>query len=245
MFTLKGKRKMLLIVGLGNPGREYALTRHNIGFLTLDILAERHNIEIKRHRFEAYFGEGYIGTKKVMLVKPDTYMNNSGCAVRDLVHWYKLEPEELLVIYDDADLPEGYIRIREGGSAGTHNGMRSIIYQLGLDDFPRIRVGIGKAAHDMVHHVLSMPEGEALELLKGAMKDAADAAELIAAGEIKEAQARFNRKPPKAPKEEKSPKEEKGIEKEKAAKGESKQKQTDTQEKPECSTENAGENTDA
>ncbi len=188
---------MKIIVGLGNPGKEYEMTRHNIGFLTLDILAERHNIEIRRNRFQAYFGEGFIASQKVMLVKPDTFMNNSGCAVRDLVNYYKIEHGDLILIYDDADLPEGYIRIREGGSAGTHNGMRSVIYQLGYDDFPRVRVGIGKAEHDMIHHVLSMPKGEDMELLKKAMLDAARSVELIAAGDIAEAQASFNRKPPK------------------------------------------------
>lgn len=176
------------------------MTRHNIGFLTLDALGARHDIEMRRNRFEAYFGEGYIEGKKVMLIKPDTYMNHSGIAVREFVRYYKAEPEELLLIYDDADLEAGDIRIRAGGSAGTHNGMRSVIYQLGFDTFPRIRVGIGKAPHDMVHHVLSMPEGEEWEKLKAAMLGAADAAELIATGRLQEAQARFNRRKAKKPK---------------------------------------------
>lgn len=192
---------MMIIVGLGNPGKEYEMTRHNIGFLTLDILARKHGIEIRRNRFQAYFGEGFIGGRKVMLVKPDTYMNNSGCAVRELVNYYKTEPDELMVIYDDADLPEGYIRIRDGGSAGTHNGMRSVVYQLGYDNFPRVRVGIGKAEYNMIQHVMSMPKGEDLERLKAAMYDAAAAAELIVRGDIQEAQARYNRKPPKVQKE--------------------------------------------
>lgn len=188
---------MYIIVGLGNPGREYEKTRHNIGFMTLDILAERYDIEIKRNRFQAYFGEGHIGAEKVLLVKPDTYMNNSGIAVREVFNWYKIEHHQLILIYDDADLQEGYIRIRECGSSGTHNGMRSVIYQLGFDDFPRVRVGIGKAEHNMIQHVLTMPQGEDMELLQKAMRDAADAAEMIVKGQLKEAQKDFNRKPPK------------------------------------------------
>lgn len=199
---------MYIIVGLGNPGREYEKTRHNIGFMTLDILAARYDAEIKRNRFQAYFGETNIAGEKTILVKPDTFMNNSGIAVRDIFNWYKIEHEKLVLIYDDADLPEGYIRIREGGSAGTHNGMRSVIYQLGFDDFPRVRVGIGKAEHNMIQHVLSMPQGEDMELLKKAMNDAADAAELIVKGQIQEAQARFNRKPPKKKAEDESASEE-------------------------------------
>ena len=192
---------MYIIAGLGNPGREYENTRHNIGFMTLDILAARYDIEIRRTRFQACFGEGSIGTEKVLLLKPETFMNNSGVAVRDFFNWYKPTHDRLLLIYDDADLPEGYIRIREGGSAGTHNGMRSVIYQLCFDDFPRVRVGIGKAEHDMVHHVLGMPQGEERLLLQKAMTDAADAVEMIVKGQMQQAQAQFNHKPPKPPKE--------------------------------------------
>lgn len=189
---------MFVIVGLGNPGKEYERTRHNMGFMTLDALASRSGIQISRHHFRAYFGEGFLGAKKVVLAKPNTFMNNSGYAVRDLVNWYKITPEELILIYDDADIPEGFIRVREGGSAGTHNGMRSVIYQLGFDDFPRVRIGIGSAQYNMIQHVLTMPQGESAVLLQKAILDAADAVELIVAGELHEAQARFNRKPPKA-----------------------------------------------
>ncbi len=191
---------MFVIVGLGNPGKEYEKTRHNMGFMTLDVLGARHAIDITRHNFRAYFGEGRIGGQRVALAKPDTFMNNSGWAVRDLVNWYKIEPRELIVIYDDADIPEGYIRVREGGSAGTHNGMRSVVYQLGFDDFPRVRVGIGSAQYNMIQHVLTMPQGESALALEKAIGDAADAVELIVAGELHQAQARFNRKPPKPPK---------------------------------------------
>lgn len=186
---------MYLIVGLGNPGREYAQTRHNIGFMTLDILASRHGIDIVRSNFRCVFGEGRFGAEKTVLAKPQTFMNNSGWAVRDLVNWYKTEPAQLILIYDDADIPLGTIRIREGGTSGSHNGMKSVIYQLGFDDFPRIRVGIGspEGERDLVAHVMSMPRGEGAELLQKALGDAADAAELIVSGNIAEAQARFNK----------------------------------------------------
>ncbi len=190
---------MFIILGLGNPGREYQNTRHNIGFMTLDILADRYDIDICRHNFRSYFGEGRIGAERVVLAKPDTFMNNSGWAARDLVNWYKCENSELIVIYDDIDIPIGTLRIREGGSSGTHNGMRSIIYQLGFDNFPRIRVGIGHpdGQRNLVSHVLGAPDAEERAHIKSAMNSAADAAELIVRGELKEAQARFNKRPKK------------------------------------------------
>lgn len=190
---------MHLIVGLGNPGREYADTRHNIGFMTLDILSGRHGIDIRRNNFRSLFGEGRIGAEKVILAKPQTYMNNSGWAVRDLVNWYHCENENLVLIYDDVDIPLGAIRIREGGSSGSHNGMKSVIYQLGFDNFPRIRVGIGstEGERDLIAHVMSMPVGEGRKLLEQALRDAADAVEMIAGGRLAEAQARFNKRPKK------------------------------------------------
>ena len=111
---------MFLVLGLGNPGREYQNTRHNIGFMTLDILADRYNVDICRHNFRSVFGEGRIGTERVVLAKPETFMNNSGWAARDLLNWYKCENSELIVIYDDIDLPIGTLRVRAGGSSGTH-----------------------------------------------------------------------------------------------------------------------------
>lgn len=203
---------MYIIVGLGNPGREYENTRHNVGYMTLDILADRLGIEIKRHNFRAVFGEGHIGGSKVVLAKPETYMNLSGWSVMELCNWYKPEHAQLIVIYDDIDIPLGTIRIRGNGSAGTHNGMRNIVYQLGYDDFPRIRVGIGRTDGErtLVSHVLGVPSGEDRELLIRAMGDAADAAELIVKGELQEAQARFN----KRPKKEKPQKEQQSGEKE-------------------------------
>ncbi|HOG00569.1 MAG TPA: aminoacyl-tRNA hydrolase [Clostridia bacterium] len=187
---------MFVILGLGNPGREYAMTRHNIGFMTLDALASRHGIDIRRENFRSVFGEGRVGDERVVLAKPLTFMNNSGWAARDLVNWYKVEPRQLLVVYDDADIPLGTIRVREGGSSGSHNGMKSVIYQLGFDDFPRVRVGIGapEGERDIVAHVLSKPSGEEMEKLRSAIFETADAVELIVAGRLAQAQARFNKR---------------------------------------------------
>ena len=190
---------MFIIVGLGNPGREYAGTRHNAGFMVLDILAERFDIEIKRHNFHAVFGEGFVDGQKVVLVKPETFMNESGRAVREIFAWYKCSPEQLLIIYDDIDIPLGDIRIRGGGSAGTHNGMRSVIYQLCFDSFPRIRVGIGQAQgqRGLIAHVLGAPQGEEKSLFDQGLSQAADGAELIVQGKLLDAQSRFNKRPKK------------------------------------------------
>ncbi|MBO4991319.1 MAG: aminoacyl-tRNA hydrolase [Firmicutes bacterium] len=135
---------MYIIVGLGNPGKQYEQTRHNMGFITIDQLAEKHSISVTKLKHKALVGEGYFGTKKVMLVKPQTYMNLSGQSVREIMAYYKEDIEHLMVVYDDIDLEPGALRIRAKGSAGTHNGMRSILYDLQEDGFPRIRLGIGK-----------------------------------------------------------------------------------------------------
>ena len=134
---------MKIIAGLGNPGREYESTKHNVGFMTLDLLADKLGISISKEKFKALIGEGRIGTEKIILVKPQTYMNLSGESIREVVGFYKIDIEDLIVIYDDIDIPAGTLRIRSKGSAGTHNGMRSVVYQLQEDGFPRIRVGIG------------------------------------------------------------------------------------------------------
>ncbi len=135
---------MYLVVGLGNPGRKYAHTRHNVGFDVVDVLAQRNNISIARVKCKAVVGEGLIAGQRAALALPQTFMNLSGESVVELNNWYKPERDQLIVCYDDVDLPEGKLRFRPGGSAGTHNGMRNIIYLLGRDDFPRVRVGIGR-----------------------------------------------------------------------------------------------------
>ncbi len=151
----------MLIIGLGNPGSEYERTRHNIGFLALDHLATRWGITFsKEKRFQALFGEGNLAGQKVRLLKPTTYMNNSGQAVRACTDWYKCSSDQILVIYDDMDLPVGKIRLRSNGSAGGHNGMKSIISHLGTQEFARLRLGIGRSPHqsaaqgNAVGHVL-------------------------------------------------------------------------------------------
>ncbi len=145
---------MYLIVGLGNPGRDYARTRHNVGFVALDYLAQCYNIPVERLKFKGAYGEGRIAGEKCTLLKPHTYMNLSGESVRDCAEFYKVPPENIIVMYDDVALPVGSVRIRPGGSAGGHNGMKSIIYQLNSDQFPRVRFGVGAPEHDMVNHVL-------------------------------------------------------------------------------------------
>ncbi|MBR6006687.1 MAG: aminoacyl-tRNA hydrolase, partial [Clostridia bacterium] len=123
---------MYIIIGLGNPGREYAKTRHNVGYMTADTLAEKLGVSVTRKGFRSVYGEGRIGAEKVVIAKPETFMNNSGYAAVDLMNWYKPEHDRLIVIYDDIDLPCGALRIRSNGSAGTHNGMRSVTEQLGF-----------------------------------------------------------------------------------------------------------------
>ena len=148
---------MYLIVGLGNPGAKYAHTRHNVGFDVLDALSKKLNVSISRERDNALIGECFVGGQKVILAMPQTYMNLSGEAVMPLANYFKIPPENLLVVYDDIDLPQGHIRIRKNGSAGTHNGMRSIIAHTPSQEFPRIRVGVGAKPEgwELVNWVLS------------------------------------------------------------------------------------------
>ncbi len=135
---------MLLIVGLGNPGSKYEHTRHNVGFDCVEIIAQKLNVNVDKKKSKALIGETYIGSEKVILAKPQTYMNLSGQAVVELMNWYKLSPEKCLIIYDDVDLAFGAVRFRPKGSAGTHNGMRNILELSPSDNFPRFRVGVGK-----------------------------------------------------------------------------------------------------
>lgn len=147
---------LYLIVGLGNPGREYERHRHNVGFQCVDHLARQHHIEMKKRRFKALWGEGEIAGRRVILAKPLTFMNESGQAVGPLSRYYKVSPERLIVIYDDIDLAFGKIRVRPDGSSGGHNGIKSLIQHLGNDDFIRIRIGIGRPAYgDPADYVLS------------------------------------------------------------------------------------------
>lgn len=148
---------MRLIIGLGNPGERYEHTRHNVGFDVVSLLSREISIDVRKKRGQALVGEGIVGETKVVLALPQTYMNNSGLAVRALMDWYRVEAQDLLVIFDDVDLPQGTVRIRPNGSAGTHNGMRSVIENIGTTDFARIRVGVGQReeGYELADWVLS------------------------------------------------------------------------------------------
>lgn len=169
---------MKVVVGLGNPGKEYKATRHNIGFMVVEELAKRHGVQKEQSRFDAIVGETKIGNEKVLLVKPLTYMNLSGNAVQPLIKWYKLEQEDLLVIYDDMDLSTGEVRIRPQGGHGGHKGMMSIIERLATQNINRIRIGIGRDEYrDTVSWVLGKLSTEEATLIKAAVQKAADAVE--------------------------------------------------------------------
>ncbi len=146
---------MKVIAGLGNPGREYANTRHNVGFMVLRRLEQELTNPTRKHRFRSELAEGFLGPEKLILVAPETYMNLSGHAVREVLNWYHLAASELLVVFDDMDLPFGQLRMRVRGSAGGHNGLRSIVEQLGTTEVPRLRVGIGRGRSSATAHVLS------------------------------------------------------------------------------------------
>ncbi len=161
---------MYLIVGLGNPEKEYANTRHNMGFDVINKIAEKYKIEMTKEKFQGLYGAGQIENEKVILLKPQTYMNLSGNSIREFVNFYKIENENIIVIYDDVDIEPGLIRIRKHGTAGSHNGMKSVIEELGTTNFPRIRVGIGKPKYknDMINHVLQkIDETERILINKG------------------------------------------------------------------------------
>ena len=186
---------MYLIVGLGNPGLSYKKTRHNAGFQALDKLADRLNVRIKTKGFSALYGEGKIDGERVILCKPQTYMNLSGDAVQSLLHFYKLAPERLIVLCDDIDLPLGSMRIRANGSAGTHNGLRSIIACIHSESFARIRLGVGKDESVLLcDYVLKRPSKAEQKTLDEVFENAADAAILIVQGSIGEAQSKYNKK---------------------------------------------------
>ena len=171
-------REVFIIVGLGNPGEEYAHTRHNAGFDTLELLERHYQVTLGRKMLQGVLAEWTDGLRKVVLCRPQTYMNNSGECVARLLKWYHCEPDHLLVIYDDIDLPPGKVRVRKNGSPGTHNGMRSIVETLGRQDFARIRVGIGDrpAGQDLADWVLGRCDGETRGMMEEAFRTAADAA---------------------------------------------------------------------
>lgn len=186
---------MYIIAGLGNPGKNYVGTRHNMGFEVIDTIAAKYNININKEKFKAQFGEGRIGNEKVILVKPQTFMNLSGESIREFVEFYKLDSENLIVIYDDISLPVGKLRIRPKGSAGGHNGMKSIIYQIQSDVFPRIKVGVGAPEnkdYDLADYVLGRFTKEEVETLIPVAVKAASAVETIITAGTEKAMSEYN-----------------------------------------------------
>ena len=183
---------MKLIVGLGNPGSEYENTRHNAGFKVIDSISKEYNIEINRQKFKGIYGEGFIANEKVILLKPTTYMNLSGESIREVVDFYKLSNEDIVVIYDDISLDIGRLRLREKGSAGGHNGIKNIIVNLGTDVFPRIKVGVGQPNVELVKYVLGKFSKEEMEVLSQSIDAAVKATEEIIKNDFKEAMNKFN-----------------------------------------------------
>lgn len=194
---------MFVIAGLGNPGKKYEKTRHNMGFLVIDRIAEKNDIKVNKIKHKSLVGDGFISDRKALLVKPQIYMNLSGEALREVMDYYNVDIEDLIVIYDDFDIELGSIRIRKKGSAGSHNGMKSIIYQLQSQDFPRIRIGIGKSGSaDWKDFVLGKLGKEEQKMIDDAVEKAADAVMCILEKGIDKAMNEYNIKAKPAGKEE-------------------------------------------
>lgn len=172
---------MYLIVGLGNPEKDYAKSRHNLGFDVINALAKKYEINLTRKKFNGYYGAGTIEDEKVILVKPQTFMNNSGECIRDFKKFYKLEDDDIIVIYDDIDVEPGRIRIRQKGSPGKHNGAKSVAYCLGTERFKRIRVGIGKPEkfENLIEYVIGELTEEELKPLEEGINVAVEAVGVI------------------------------------------------------------------
>lgn len=188
---------MFIIVGLGNPTNEYAGTRHNVGFDVIDQIADKYNISVTERKHRAFCGKGIIGGQKVILVKPQTYMNLSGESVRSVLDFYKVDVEtELLVIFDDVSLDVGQLRIRKKGSAGGHNGIKNIIQHLGTNVFHRIKVGVGEKPkdYDLVDYVLGHFSKVEKEQMEEGYKRAVNAVEMMLQGEVDAAMNEFNKK---------------------------------------------------
>ena len=184
-----------IVAGLGNPGDKYQKTRHNAGFMALDVICEKYNFSINKLKFKALCGEADISGKRVLFLKPQTFMNNSGEAVREAASFYKIPPENIIVIFDDISLDPGKIRIRKKGSDGGHNGIKSIIYHLNSDKFPRIKIGVGAKPHpeyDLADWVLGEIPSDLRETFVNSLKSASDALELMLGDNTEAAMAKFN-----------------------------------------------------
>lgn len=213
-------QEFFCIVGLGNPGRQYEETKHNVGFHVIDKLAKKYDIEVNKFKNKAFVGDGTIKGKRVLLVKPQTYMNLSGESVREIVNFYKIPQERFVVIFDDTSLPCGSVRIREKGSHGGHNGIRNIIDQMGTDEFNRIKVGIGEkpSGWDLADYVLAKFNPDDLPMMEQGMDKAVQGVELMLSRGIKEAANRVNQKAKTAKKQK---------EKEEAVKAEAEKKENE------------------
>jgi len=187
---------MYLIAGLGNPTREYEKTRHNVGFEAIDILADKAGTTVTEKKHKALYGKGYIGGQKGILAKPQTYMNLSGESIREIADFYKIEPENIIILCDDINLSEGQLRIRLKGSAGGHNGLKNIISHLGTQEFPRIRIGVGEKPRgmDLADYVLGRFPKEQQAVMEEAYRDAAEAACMMIEDGADAAMNHYNRK---------------------------------------------------
>ena len=186
---------MYLIAGLGNPVEKYVSTRHNMGFSAIDYISQKNGIEVKKIKHKAIIGEGNLGGEKVVLAKPQTFMNLSGESIREIAQWYKIENDKIIILYDDISLPVGTIRIREKGSAGGHNGIKNIIYQLNSDVFPRIKIGVGAPEHpdyDIKDFVLGRFSDDEVKILIDSVIRVASAVEEIIKNDPKSAMNKYN-----------------------------------------------------
>lgn len=185
-----------IIAGLGNPGAQYAKTRHNVGFVAIDYIAERLGVRIDRAKFHALVAEAKIGNARVLLMKPETYMNNSGVAIGEAASFYKISPDHVIVLHDEISFEPGIIRIRRKGSAGGHNGLKSIIAHLASEDFPRVKIGVGKKPtpeYDLADWVLGKMPKDASDATEARNGDIFDSVRFITEGKIDEAMQRYSK----------------------------------------------------
>ncbi len=185
---------MYLIVGLGNPEKEYSNTRHNMGFDTVNKLAKQYEIEINKKKFKGVYGTGNIEGEKVIILKPQTYMNLSGESIKEAIDFYKIEGKNIIIIYDDIDIKPGIIKVRKTGGPGTHNGMKSVIQNIQMKEFPRVRVGIGMPEHknDLINYVIGKIPKEEIEILDKSTTKAKEAVIEIIKNGINRAMNKFN-----------------------------------------------------